>query len=81
MSNLDVNPIPKGYEGITPHIFVNNAADAIEFYKKAFGAQEEYRHTLPDGKSMVHAVIRIRDHKSDDCGLFTGHVRGQCRFT
>jgi len=62
MSKLDVNPIPKGYEGMTPHLFVNNAADAIEFYKKAFGAQEEYRHTLPDGKSIVHAVIRIRDH-------------------
>jgi PhnB protein len=61
MSNLDANPIPKGYEGITPHLFVNNAADAIEFYKKAFGAQEEYRHTLSDGKSIVHAVIKIRD--------------------
>ena len=42
MSNPHVNPIPKGYEGITPQLFVRNAADAIEFYKKAFGAQEEY---------------------------------------
>jgi PhnB protein len=80
MSNPHVNPIPKGYEGITPHLFVSNAADAIEFYKKAFGAQEEYRHTLPDGKSIVHAVIKMSS-QSNDCGLFTGHVRGQCWLT
>lgn len=75
MSNSKVNPIPKGYEGITPHLIVKNAADAIEFYKKAFGAEEEYRHTLPDGKSILHAVIKIgnrnlmiADDLADMCG-------------
>lgn len=34
MSNLDANPIPKGYEGITPHLFVSNAADAIDFTRR-----------------------------------------------
>jgi uncharacterized glyoxalase superfamily protein PhnB len=61
-----VDPIPKGYESITPHIFAINAAEAIEFYKNVFGAVEEHRHTIPgkDGtEKIVHAVISIRDSK------------------
>ena len=88
MSNPHVNPIPKGYEGITPQLFVRNAADAIEFYKKAFGAQEEYRHTLPDGKSIVHAVIKIRvhnlmiaDYLPDMCGDSVGSPSSLGRTT
>lgn len=52
--------IPKGYHTVTPSIMVKGAADAIEFYKKALGAQEMSRFKGPDGKIM-HAEIRIGD--------------------
>jgi len=52
--------IPEGMHTITPHIALRNAAQAIEFYKKAFGAEELGRSLTPDGKIM-HAAIRIGD--------------------
>ncbi len=52
--------IPEGMHTITPHITLRNAAQAIEFYKKAFGAEEVGRSLTPDGKIM-HAAIRIGD--------------------
>lgn len=55
-----VQPIPKGYHVVTPSIVVRGAAEAIEFYKKAFGAKELYRMPGPDGKVM-HAEIKIGD--------------------
>lgn len=54
-------PIPPGYHTITPHIVVKDPAAAIEFYKKAFGAEEMFRMPGPDGKSVMHAEIRIGD--------------------
>jgi PhnB protein len=53
-----VKPIPDGYSAITPYITVKGASAAIDFYKKAFGAEESYRLDGPDGKVM-HAEIRI----------------------
>ena len=53
-----VNPIPTGMTAVTPHLVCAGAADAIEFYKKAFGAVEESRLPGPGGKVM-HALIRI----------------------
>jgi PhnB protein len=53
-----VSPIPKGMTPVTPHLVCANAADAIGFYKKAFGAVEESRLPGPNGKVM-HAMIRI----------------------
>ena len=53
-----VKPIADGMHVVTPHLVVGGAADAIEFYKKAFGAVEEVRLPGPDGK-LVHAMIRI----------------------
>jgi PhnB protein len=44
---------------LSPHIFVSNAAGAIEFYKNAFGAQELGRHMAPDGKRIMHAAVSI----------------------
>src|SRR5688572_6021307 len=55
-----VDAIPKDMHSITPHLVCANAAKAIEFYKKAFGAVEEARLPGPDGKIM-HASIRIGD--------------------
>src|SRR5258708_38325669 len=53
-----VTPIPNGFTSVTPQRSCAGAADAIEFYKKAFGAVEESRLPGRDGKVM-HAVIRI----------------------
>jgi len=55
-----VLPIPKGYHIVTPTIIVRGAANAIEFYKKAFGAKELSRMEGPGGKIM-HAEIKIGD--------------------
>jgi PhnB protein len=44
---------------LSPHIFVSNAAAAIDFYKRAFGAQELSRHPAPDGKRIMHAALLI----------------------
>lgn len=56
-----VMAIPKQYHTVTPGISVKGAADAIEFYKKALGAREVMRMPGPDGKSIMHAEIKIGD--------------------
>jgi len=53
-----VKPIPEGYSPVTPYLTVKGAAGAIDFYKKAFGAEEAFRMNSRDGKVM-HAEIRI----------------------
>ena len=55
---MPVKPIPDGYSAVTPYITVRNAAAAIEFYTKAFGAEQTLRLDSPDGK-VAHAEIRI----------------------
>jgi uncharacterized glyoxalase superfamily protein PhnB len=55
-----VDPVPNGMHTVTPHLVCAGAADAIEFYKKAFGAVEMFRLPTPDGKIM-HASVRIGD--------------------
>lgn len=52
--------IPDGYHSVTPYLIVNDAAKAIAFYKKAFGATELMRMETPDGR-IGHAEIRIGD--------------------
>ncbi|AIT62926.1 Dot/Icm type IV secretion system effector PhnB [Coxiella burnetii] len=54
--------IPPGYHSITPYLFVNEATKAIEYYKKAFGAEEEMRMEMPGGK-IGHAELKIGDSK------------------
>ena len=51
-------PIPEGYEHATPYLSVRDAAGAIEFYRKAFGATELMRLAQPDGR-IGHAEIKI----------------------
>ncbi|WP_426177069.1 VOC family protein [Massilia sp. TWR1-2-2] len=58
--NAAVKPIPEGMHSVTPHLVCAGAADAIEFYKKAFGAVEGGRMPGPGGKVM-HAQIMIGD--------------------
>lgn len=55
-----VKPVPNGYHSVTPYMVVRNAADAIEFYKKAFGARERMRLEGPGG-GVMHAEIEIGD--------------------
>jgi len=56
-----VKPIPNGCHTVTPHLTLKDAAGAIEFYKRAFGAEELYRMAGPDGRSIMHAHLRIGD--------------------
>ena len=55
----NVKPIPDGYTAVTPHLVVEGAVAAIEFYKKAFGAEEVMRLPAPDGTRLLHAEVRI----------------------
>ena len=55
-----VEPIPTGYHTVTPYLMVRDAATALEFYKKAFGAVELMRFPGPGGKIM-HAEVKIGD--------------------
>jgi PhnB protein len=58
MTTSRVKPIPDGMHALTPHLVCAGAADAIEFYKKAFNAEEGGRLPGPDGK-LMHAMVRI----------------------
>lgn len=55
----NVKPIPEGYHSVTPYLIIKGAADAIEFYKKAFGAVELFRMDH-EGK-VGHAELKIGD--------------------
>ena len=55
--------MPEGQHSITPHLVVSGATEALEFYKKAFGAEILGVHKTPDGKVM-HAEIRVGDSKT-----------------
>lgn len=53
-----VQPIPPGYTTVTPYLAIEGATQAIDFYKRAFGAEEIVRMAGPDG-AVMHAEIRI----------------------
>ena len=55
-----VQSIPEGFRTVTPHLCVRGAAEAIDFYTRAFGAVEVFRMPGPDGKVM-HAEVKIGD--------------------
>jgi PhnB protein len=55
---MAVKPIPDGYHTVTPYIVASGASNLIEFMKRAFGAEELFRMTMPDG-SVKHAEIKI----------------------
>jgi len=56
-----VKPIPEGFHTLTPHLVIRDAKRAIDFYKRAFGAQPlGPAHLTPDGKVM-HATLKIGD--------------------
>ncbi len=70
-----VKPVPEGSHTITPYLVVRDAARAIDYYKRAFGAKERDRMAGPDGRIM-HAELQIGDSilmLSDEFPM------GQCR--
>jgi PhnB protein len=74
-----VKPSPEGQHTMIPHLVFQGAAKAIEFYKKAFGAVEEMRMPMPDGKIM-HACLKIGDSRfflCDECQDMGGNKSPQ----
>ncbi len=66
---MPVKPIPEGYHTLTPYLVVKGAGEAIEFYKKAFGAKERFRINGPDGR-VGHAELQFGDSTimlADEC--------------
>jgi PhnB protein len=64
-----VKPIPEGYHTVTPYLIIKGAAEALEFYKRAFGATELFRLDQPGG-NIGHAEIKIGDSQimlCDEC--------------
>jgi PhnB protein len=59
---MAVKPIPDEYHTVTPYLYFDEAARAIEFYKKAFGAQEHGRMDGPNG-AVGHAELQIGDSR------------------
>jgi len=57
-----VKPVPEGYHRVTPHLVVKNAAEAIPFYEKAFGAKELNRASGPGG-GIMHAEMQFGDSR------------------
>lgn len=55
-----VKAIPDGMHSLTPHLVCRNAAAAIDFYRRAFGAIERFRLPTPDGK-LIHTCVLIGD--------------------
>jgi PhnB protein len=57
----EVKPVQEGFHTITPSLIVNDGARALDFYRKAFGAEVLNSHTTPDGSKVVHSEIKIGD--------------------
>lgn len=72
-------PIPDGCDGLIPHLVCDPCAEAIEFYKEAFGAEEVHRAPVPDGARLMHAAIRIGDRMVYLCDDFPEFCDGQSR--
>lgn len=68
----NVKPIPDGYHTLTPHMICKGAEKALDFYKKAFGAEELCRMPGPDGTGVMHAEIKIGDSHLMMCDEFPG---------
>lgn len=72
---MSVKAIPPGYERLTAYIIVRGAAQAIEFYQKAFDAVECLRMPGPDGKTIAHAELKIGESMlmlADEAGMAMG---------
>ena len=59
---MSVNPIPAGFHTIAPNIIVKSVDEAVSFYKRAFGAEEVLRLSMPNGK-VVHCELKFGDSR------------------
>ena len=81
MATRKPKPIPEGYHTVTPYLVVNDAAAAIDFYKRAFGATEVMRMPRPDGK-IGHAELKVGDSmimltdETPQAGMRSPHTLG-----
>ena len=76
---MAVKPIPEGQHSITPYLAISDAAKAIEFYAKAFGAVEMFRLDAPGGR-VGHAELKIGDSSlmlGDPCDMEGGLTASQ----
>ena len=55
----EVQPVPEGSHGLIPHLVVADGARALDFYRRAFGAEVVALTHAPDGKKVMHAELRI----------------------
>jgi len=63
-------PVPEGFHTVTPHLIIQGAAGAIDFYQRAFGAEEVCRMPGPDGATVMHAELKIGDSMLMLCDEF-----------
>ena len=54
-----VRPTPEGFHTITPSLIVEDAARALEFYKRAFGAEVLFRMPMPQGSRLTHCSLKV----------------------
>ena len=73
------NPIPDGCDRVIPHIVVDGAAKALEFYKQALGAEELCRMPSPDGSKILHAEFRVGNSVFYICDDFPEFCGGKSR--
>ena len=67
---MKISPLPKGTQAVVPYLVMHDCAQAIEFYKKVFAAQEVMRMDSPDKKQIHHAELQISGcmiYMSDEC--------------
>ncbi|EKE69877.1 VOC family protein [Gallaecimonas xiamenensis] len=58
---MSVNAIPEGYHSLTPYLVVSDAAGAIDFYQRAFGAELVMRLDIPGTQQVAHAELKFGD--------------------
>jgi PhnB protein len=58
-----IKRVPEDFHTITPHLVVRGAVQAVDFYRKAFGAVELYRSLAPDGKKVMHCELLLGDSR------------------
>jgi uncharacterized glyoxalase superfamily protein PhnB len=74
-------PIPPGHEHLIAHLLCVPCAEAIEFYKKAFGAEETCRIMAPDGKRIMHAELKIGKNVVFVNDAFPEHCGGTVAYS
>src|SRR3954452_6270384 len=82
MSSGDLSSEPAGnafVQRIIPEIFVHDGLGALEFYRRAFGAEERSRMLAPDGQRLLHAELLMLGQRLFVCDEFRAEEGGTCR--